>query len=178
MADYASSGGIGVTDGDKGDIAVSGGGTVWTVEAAPAAVFSGAIVRKSGNQSHPNNTWIRLTYELEDLDTDGFHSTSSNTERFTIPAGKAGKYLLDATVRFDAGAGVRQVFFAKNSGTTPADGLYDGVVDGDNSAGGLFSTQAIVVAAEGDEFQVHVWQNSGSTRNVTGSSFRIAFLGT
>jgi hypothetical protein len=41
-----------------------------------------------------NNTWQVVPFASEEFDTDGFHSTSSNTSRMTIPAGLGGKYLV------------------------------------------------------------------------------------
>ena len=35
-----------------------------------------------------------MTFDTERIDTDAFHSTVTNTSRITIPAGKAGKYLI------------------------------------------------------------------------------------
>lgn len=43
---------------------------------------------------------IYLTWDVEDWDTDGFHSTSANTEKITIPAGLDGIYRLDASALF------------------------------------------------------------------------------
>lgn len=40
---------------------------------------------------------------VELIDTDGFHSTSSNPERFTIPTGKDGIYLIMARTRWSQG---------------------------------------------------------------------------
>jgi hypothetical protein len=64
-----------------------GGGSV----AAPG--FIGAKAYNSATQT-VNNTTASLTLDSEEFDTDGFHSTSSNTERMTIPAGMGGKYLI------------------------------------------------------------------------------------
>ena len=71
-----------------------------------------------------------MTWDSEDFDTDGFHSTSSNTSRITIPSGKGGKYLLVAQTTFASNAtGVRiwKIFkngselFESNFGAAPSD---------------------------------------------------------
>jgi hypothetical protein len=54
----------------------------------------GAVVRNSTTQSIATGTPDGLTFDEEDYDTDGFHSTSVNTERLTIPTGLGGKYLV------------------------------------------------------------------------------------
>jgi hypothetical protein len=38
-------------------------------------------------------TNLAIPFVSETFDTDTFHSTSTNTTRFTVPAGKAGKYI-------------------------------------------------------------------------------------
>jgi len=56
------------------------------------------------------------TFDSETFDTDAFHSTSSNTDRLTVPAGKAGKYLVIAKMQFAGGTnGIRQVYIYKNT---------------------------------------------------------------
>lgn len=60
-----------------------------------AATFAGARVKRaSGTVTLGNNTITPITFDAEDFDTDGFHSTASNTSRLTVPTGKAGKYLI------------------------------------------------------------------------------------
>jgi len=45
------------------------------------------------------NTWTDINFEAELYDTDGFHSTSSNKNRFTIPALLGGVYVFWAYVQ-------------------------------------------------------------------------------
>ena len=53
------------------------------------------------------------------IDTDGFHSTSTNTGRITIPSGKGGKYLVIGQVALGGGSGytgqgAREFYLKKN----------------------------------------------------------------
>jgi len=85
--------------------------------AAPAGgtTFSGVSVANSAVQSIANNTNTALTFNSEIFDTDGYHSTSSNTSRLTIPTGKNGYYFITANFAFALNAtGNRDMFFAKN----------------------------------------------------------------
>lgn len=57
-----------------------------------------------------------ITYNSEHSDSNGFHSTSSNTSRITIPSNLGGKYKIDAFVNITAGTttGDFIVYFTKN----------------------------------------------------------------
>lgn len=53
---------------------------------ADGAAFSGVALTKSTGQSATSGTFVTLTWDTEDYDTDSFHSTSTNPSRITIPA--------------------------------------------------------------------------------------------
>ena len=42
-----------------------------------------AVMRKTANQSIPNATLTAVTWDLEDVDTDGGHSNVTNNSRYT-----------------------------------------------------------------------------------------------
>jgi hypothetical protein len=87
-------------------LTVNSGATApeWATPAAGGSTFVGCQLRKSANQTISNVTDTIITFDVETFDTDGFHSTSSNTGRITIPAGKAGKYRFDYTHRWQGNA--------------------------------------------------------------------------
>lgn len=63
----------------------------------------GVRATASGNQTISANTDTTVTWDTEAYDTDGFHSTASNTERITIPSGMGGYYWVTVTVRWFGG---------------------------------------------------------------------------
>jgi len=125
--------------------------------AAAGSSFVGCLAYTS-NQSI---TWTAnvakvITMGSEEFDTDGFHSTSTNTSRITIPSGKDGKYLLTAQWDIQA-AGINsyyQTYLTKN-GTKIGNGVNRGGSGniGDNAFWGKsFTTIADLVANDYIEF--------------------------
>jgi hypothetical protein len=73
--------------------------------------------RASGATTSVGGSWTVLLFPSEDWDTDGYHSTSVNTGRITIPAGLGGKYLVSGHVLFVAGgSGTYDITIDKNAG--------------------------------------------------------------
>ena len=57
-------------------------------------------VHRNAVQSIPDNTDTSVLFDLEDIDTHSIHSTSSNTDRLTIPTGWGGDWMVGATVKW------------------------------------------------------------------------------
>lgn len=76
--------------------------------AAPSGGVTGCVLYNSANLTVANATWTTVNWNSEVYDTDSYHSTSSNTSRITIPAGKGGKYLIFCNLTYDNnGTGIR-----------------------------------------------------------------------
>jgi hypothetical protein len=58
-------------------------------------------VRNSEDQGLSSNTWLTLTFDTEDWDGNGLHSTGSNTSRLTAIV--AGFYLISFSCLFSGG---------------------------------------------------------------------------
>jgi len=164
--------------GSTGNVlTVAGGVPTW---AAPASgsTYVGVSVYKSGNQSIANATFTAVTFDSETFDTDAFHSTSSNTSRFTVPSGKAGKYLLTGVIAFATGTGTREVAIYKNGAavnygvTLPASA---------NPLGTYMPISYVLSLAVADYVEIFVYQNSGGALNVTfpedATSVQMSYLG-
>jgi hypothetical protein len=83
------------------------------------AAFSGVSLYLSANQSFASGSGVNMTFNTELFDTDGFHDTATNTDRITIPSGKAGYYLLSARTIWAASAsGIRIGLIRKNAAAT------------------------------------------------------------
>ena len=143
-------------------LTVSGGIPSW---ASASGSFSGVSAYSTYNNNNtPNNTWRAITWQNEDYDTDGYHSTSSNTSRFTVPSGKAGKYLITAQVGWEFSGnttGVRTVAFYKNGSQVKPGAQVSGF-----SAGVYHSVSYITNLAVGDYIELYAYQSSGTTLTV------------
>ena len=153
-------------------------GLAWEAPAAPT--FVGCSLTKSVAQSIANTTDTMVTFDVEDIDTDGFHDNSVNNERITIPSGKGGKYLITAqTYWADNSAGLRQLILFKNT-TSVALSL----LGADAGPGPTLWLSFVVSAVATDYFLLKVHQTSGGALDCRGNSsstgvtyFTATFLG-
>lgn len=70
--------------------------------------FHGVSAYRTTNLSIPSTTDTAVPMDSEFFDTDAFHSTSANTDRFTVPTGLGGYYFITATIRFSFTASGQQ----------------------------------------------------------------------
>ena len=150
------------------------------VAPATGTTFSGALVTNSGSQSISNNTDTYLTYNTETYDSDGYHSTVSNTGRLTIPTGKSGYYYVYALVRWDNNsAGQRTMQITQGSGQSSV-GVIEATPGGVSAFIG-FHQGSIRYAAADDYFECKVNQTSGGSLNVRANTldcfFGIQYVG-
>lgn len=150
------------------------GGTTWAPQASIVKLDSGRVGTGVGASCHnnavaqsiPNSTWTGLTWTTEVSDTDGFHSTSVNTSRFTVPAGMGGKYLVSGNCALSTASatGARSMSILKN-GTTfyGINGFHPQTTVGEQYG----ATSAILDLVPGDYVEVAVYQTSGGALNTT-----------
>ncbi len=131
--------------------------------AAPAGGFVGcSLFDTNATQSIANGTNTALTWDSESFDTDGFHSTSSNTSRITIPSGKGGKYLFTGATFYAANAtGVRVLKLFKNGNELFESNFNKG--DGTNFT--ALNISALIDLVATDYIELVTLQNSGGNLN-------------
>lgn len=71
------------------------GTTNWEAWSSTDVTRRGCFLRRSAAQSFPIGITTPFTWNAEVEDTDNYHSTASNTDRITIPAGLAGVYSVE-----------------------------------------------------------------------------------
>lgn len=142
--------------------------------------FSGAMLTKSGTQSMAASTHTPITFDGEVLDTDNYHSNSTNTSRFTAPSD--GYYLVGGSVAVEAlPSGWTIVATIKKNGES---------VNGYGQSRGMSSTASgypvvhitvITYLATGDYVELVGYHNYTSSLNCrtsdNGTSFWIARIG-
>jgi hypothetical protein len=147
---------------------------------AGGATFAGCSLKKSASQSVADNTVTAMTWDQEVFDTDGYHSTVTNTDRITIPAGKGGYYLVTCVLYFnDTDADTwRDIRIYKNGTNTMATR-----VPGSNQSAKAPVISDIFALASGDYIQAYAVQASGASVDVYSAGdqvqtrFAVAYLG-
>lgn len=119
------------------------------------------VLRKSTVTSIANNSVTSLTWDTEDVDTAGWHSTSSNTSRIT--PNKAGWIRFTGTITFASNAAGRRGLVLRFNGTSTWWGatFFSGV------AANITVTLTVTVPANGstDYFELGAFQDSGGSLN-------------
>lgn len=136
-------------------------------------VLMGASAVATGTQSINNNAITAVTFDSEtspEWDTDTIHSTASNTSRFTVPTGGAGKWTGVGGVTWDADtAGTVRIAYWRVNGTTDVAG--SGYALPPTAAGpSIQSVMPPLILADGDYVELVVYQNSGGTRTIGSGS--------
>lgn len=137
-------------------------GTKWGY---PTAI--GCSLWKSANQSISNVSQTAITFNNEDFDTSGFHDNVTNSDRVTIPAGLAGKYLVTSKIDFAANATGQRVLYHFINGV-----LVNLAVQPVNSTanGSSFELSGVYNLSAGNYINLQVYQDSGGALNVLGAA--------
>lgn len=118
-------------------------------------------VSKSSNQTVPNATSTKITWESENWDTDNAFASST----FTVPTGKGGKYNLSACVRIEYGNGAGEY------------GAIDVYKNGSQYRSALKAVSGNAVQAQslpisidmdlsaGDTVEIYVYHNKGTSQD-------------
>lgn len=126
-----------------------------------------AKMRNSTTQSIATATVTALTWDTEDYDTVGGHSTSSNTSRYTCQTGYAGYYRLNGTVWWagSAAGSYRRCLFSVNGSTVA------GSCNSEPPVAGIISviSSTIVFLNVGDYVECDAQQDSGGALSTTGT---------
>jgi hypothetical protein len=150
-------------------------GLKWAT-AASGSTFSGCQLNRSSVLAIANDTLTAVTFDTETFDTDGYHSTVTNTSRVTIPTGKGGYYLLSSSTYWDSNSsGFRRIRYLIN-GSTSALNTYTPGTSNANST----QNHTVVKLTAGDYVEMLVSQNSGGSLNTnwsTDGSWSVVYLG-
>jgi hypothetical protein len=107
-----------------------------------------------------------MSFDSELFDTDAFHDTVTNNGRFTIPTGKAGKYLVVARAAFATNAtGKRGGRVLKNGTAVAGSPVIVEAVEM-ASASTIVAFSVIVDVAVGDYITVEAYQDSGGNLDI------------
>ena len=136
---------------------------------APLATpyFQGALVKKSADQTTANYTAATdITWDAESYDTSGFHDTSSNTARLTIPTGVT-RVRLSAHVRgtLHTADSWTSLVLQKN-GSASFDGGSATVWESGASSIYIMLTSPVLVVTAGDYFTVSLQVESDTSITV------------
>jgi len=147
-------------------------GLKWAA-ASGGSSFVGCSLTQSSAQSISSTTQTDLTFDTEQFDTNGFHSTSTNTARITIPSGKGGYYLVTAKVSYASNStGTRGLWLVKNGSTYIGTSFNEPVSTGDITT---VQINAIVNLVATDYITMNAYQSSGGSLNTATDQFKTTF---
>ena len=148
-------------------LTVSGGVPAWATPASTTPTFVGCRATNSVAQSISTGVTTAVTFNTESFDTDGFHSTTTNTSRMTVPAGKGGKYLVTGGATFATNStGNREIYIYKNGNQ------YSSAFSPGTSVGSTSVVISDIVTLSPTEYvEIRVAQDSGSTVDLRGDNW-------
>lgn len=124
--------------------------------------FIGVAAYNSADLTISTSGEGNMTMDSNLFDTDGFHSISSNTQRFTVPTGLGGKYLVGVHARVNSNADL-YVIGRKNGSTIV---VFSAQQFNSTNAFGIASDSALVDLSAGDYIE---FKQLGTTSSIKAS---------
>lgn len=121
--------------------------------------FRGVTVYNTAGQTITTAVATSVLFGAEEVDTDGFHDTSTNTERLTVPTGLSGRYFFEACASFAAGGGTRRGLRVRKNNTTIVRRLDLPPVSGNPT---VISLSGFIDLTAGNYINLHVTHDHGS----------------
>jgi len=117
--------------------------------------------RDSAQTGAANTTFVTVVCDVEELDTDNAYNTS--TGEFTVPSGKAGKYMIGGSYRTNAsGSATRLNAILTVGGTITRQTNFNQNSNGEGSS----TIHAVLNLSAGDVVAFKMYQNTGSSVNI------------
>ena len=138
-------------------LTVAGGVPSWATPAS-GSTYSGASIYRSADLTLSATSSTTFTWDSESWDTDGYHSTSSNTDRFTIPTGKSGKFLLMCNATVSTQTAGLEGYYMKN-------GTDIRRMDLTTSPVKTLTAHTVLDLVAGDYVIFRIYNSSGSSAN-------------
>jgi len=146
-------------------------GLKWAALPSSTPTFTGCKATQASAWSIANGTNNVFAFPNEEFDTDGYHSTTTNNGRITIPTGKGGYYMFTFTIGQETTAGQIEFYFRKNGSTISR-------FDSDDATSYSHNFTIFLNVAAGDYFDISVYNNTGGTITQVGeTSFVCVLLG-
>lgn len=135
--------------------------------------FMGCLVYRDsseGGQGIGSGGWDGVEFGYETYDTDGFHSTVSNTDQIVIPSGLGIKKVRCVANVQPGDASPATEWYARISknGNSIVGG---GQVESNPAKCDMNVSSGVIECTDGDVFRLEVYQNSGSTKNIYGGTY-------
>lgn len=112
---------------------------------------------RAATQSIPDSTWTAIQFTADDeWDTDGFHSTSSNTTQLVVPTGMGGRYAIAGFARFASNATGNRLLSVYRNGAEKQTMTVAATVERN------VAVLLELALAAADYVEMFVWQNSGA----------------
>ena len=161
------------TDGNADEFLKTDGSGVLSWATAGLSECSFRAYQNS-QQTVNSESNTQITFDTEDWDTD--NAFASNT--FTCPSGKAGKYIVVASIRADGSWSASTQFNAQifRNGASNTGGYVSSNMGA--SSGNSSIAVAIVDMAVGDTLKAYLWHNEGGAEGIQTGQGNTYFAGT
>ena len=159
-------------------LTVASGVPSWSTPAS-GSTFAGCSLYQTTTTTVATGVLTTLLFDTENIDTDAYHSTVTNTGRITIPTGKGGKYLIGFVLRWQGNTVAARDAQVHLNGSSII--LEDTAPAPANSYGLSQTASLIYPLVAGDYIELKGSQGSGSSLTTgtggTGSQFFAGLLG-